>query len=286
MQHVKSFAPIENADAKILILGSMPGETSLRADQYYAHPATCSGASWANWSVLPPNYLTNNGYRRSKRHISRCGMCSVHAAAKAASTPILTTVRSSPTTSRCFFRQHPEITHVFFNGSKAEQCYRKHVPRLPQPATSNTCACRPPARRMPPPPASANWSMAGCSKMPAPNPRRLPAHRLKCAHSNSSRLLRCAPILFATERLLCCRFRQKPVPANLEPLPPPPAFDAAPDGAPDDEPQVTITKQTEQTVEEFRAGGKLYMIKVTPKIGALITWWTIRATANLRAREP
>jgi hypothetical protein len=34
-----------------------------------------------------------------------------------------------------------------------------------------------------------------------------------------------------------------------------------------DEPQVTIIKETEQTVEEFRANGKLYMIKITPKHG-------------------
>ncbi len=33
------------------------------------------------------------------------------------------------------------------------------------------------------------------------------------------------------------------------------------------EPPVTITKQTEQTVEEFRAKGRLYMIKITPKHG-------------------
>jgi len=44
----------------------------------------------------------------------------------------------------------------------------------------------------------------------------------------------------------------------------PPPFD--PNEAAD-APQVTITKQTEQTVEEFRAKGKLYMIKVTPKHG-------------------
>lgn len=33
------------------------------------------------------------------------------------------------------------------------------------------------------------------------------------------------------------------------------------------EPQVTITKQSEQTVEEYRVGGRLYMIKITPKHG-------------------
>jgi len=37
---------------------------------------------------------------------------------------------------------------------------------------------------------------------------------------------------------------------------------------PVDEPQVTITKQSGQTVEEYRANGKLYMIKITPKHGA------------------
>ncbi len=57
---------------------------------------------------------------------------------------------------------------------------------------------------------------------------------------------------------------QPEAPAKIEPPPPPPM--AADDSV--DEPQVTITKQTEQTVEEYRVGGRLYMIKITPKIGA------------------
>ena len=62
-------------------------------------------------------------------------------------------------------------------------------------------------------------------------------------------------------------FAAKPVPANLEPLPEPPPLDASPDASPDDEAQVTITKQAVQTIEEYRVGGKLYMIKITPKHG-------------------
>ncbi|MBI3902274.1 MAG: DUF2782 domain-containing protein [Nitrosomonadales bacterium] len=52
-----------------------------------------------------------------------------------------------------------------------------------------------------------------------------------------------------------------PGPASVPPPPPMDANEAV------DEPQVTITKEVEQTVEEFRVGGRLYMIKITPKIG-------------------
>jgi hypothetical protein len=57
------------------------------------------------------------------------------------------------------------------------------------------------------------------------------------------------------------------IPDNLEPLAPPPPFTAEPEATTDDA-EITIIKQTELTVEEFRSGGKIYMIKVTPKIGA------------------
>lgn len=64
---------------------------------------------------------------------------------------------------------------------------------------------------------------------------------------------------------------------DLQPAPPPPALDANNGAAPKDtpaqegpaegEPPVTITTQKEQTIEEYRVGGKLYAIKITPKHG-------------------
>jgi hypothetical protein len=67
--------------------------------------------------------------------------------------------------------------------------------------------------------------------------------------------------------LVCLSFSayadQPTPPAKVEPPPPPPM--SADDTG--DEPPVTIIKQTEQTVEEFRANGVLYMIKITPKVG-------------------
>jgi hypothetical protein len=52
----------------------------------------------------------------------------------------------------------------------------------------------------------------------------------------------------------------------LQPLPPPPALDPNAQDS-DLEPQVTITKKKDVVIEEYRAAGKLYMIKVTPKVG-------------------
>lgn len=62
-------------------------------------------------------------------------------------------------------------------------------------------------------------------------------------------------------------FAAESAPGNLEPLPPPPAISPGPDETVSDEPEVTITRQAEQTIEEYRVGGKLYMIKITPKHG-------------------
>lgn len=72
-------------------------------------------------------------------------------------------------------------------------------------------------------------------------------------------LLSCASTLAVAGKL----------PDNLQPMEPPPPFEASsPDENIEDAPEITIIKRTGQSVEEFRVGGRLYMIKVTPAEGA------------------
>ena len=56
-------------------------------------------------------------------------------------------------------------------------------------------------------------------------------------------------------------------PPNLQPVPEPPPPPPGHELDPALEPQVTILKLGTDTVEEYRIGGKLYMIKVTPPHG-------------------
>lgn len=60
---------------------------------------------------------------------------------------------------------------------------------------------------------------------------------------------------------------QKAPPANLEPLPEPPPIAPEIASDPELEPQITITRRATETIEEYRVGGRLTMIKVTPKTG-------------------
>lgn len=56
-------------------------------------------------------------------------------------------------------------------------------------------------------------------------------------------------------------------PPNLQPIPEPPPPPPGMELDPALEPQVTIQRRGTETVEEFRIGGRLYMMKVTPAGG-------------------
>ena len=130
---LQSFAPIARLDARLLILGSMPGAASLQANQYYAHPRN---AFWpiieAAWGV--PRSLP---YARRLREVRARGIAvwDVLAQCRRASSLDADIDASSVVVNDFarFLRRHRHIRLIVFNGSGAEALYRRHVlPVLPQ----------------------------------------------------------------------------------------------------------------------------------------------------------
>lgn len=127
MRHIQSFPPIETADARTLILGSMPGEASLRAGQYYAHPQNLF------WRIMGEllgfDQALPYGQRVEALKSARIALWdALHSCRRKGSLDSNIDGGSlAPNDLAAFFRRHPGITRVFFNGAKAEECYRRHV---------------------------------------------------------------------------------------------------------------------------------------------------------------
>ena len=128
---IRGFPPLANPRARILILGSMPGDVSLRAGQYYAHPRNqfwpivCGllGEKTLPAYAARVRLLAANGIALWDVLESCVRKGSLDSAIDDAS--ILVNDFAS------FLRTHPRIARVIFNGAKAETCWRKHVPASP-----------------------------------------------------------------------------------------------------------------------------------------------------------
>lgn len=125
MSHIHSFKPVSNKNARVLILGSMPGKKSLEQHQYYAHP---SNVFWKIMGELV-GAQPSLPYEEKLRLLQSSGIAVWDVLASCVRKSSLDSHIRKETANdfASFFAQHPQITQVFFNGSKAEQCFRKFV---------------------------------------------------------------------------------------------------------------------------------------------------------------
>ncbi len=127
MPRVRSFPPLADAKSRVLILGSMPGEASLAATQYYAHPQNLF------WRILGD--LTGADaalpYAARARALKSCGIALWDVLESCVREGSLDSSIDDATICAnnfaAFYRAHSRIAQVFFNGAKAEACYRKYV---------------------------------------------------------------------------------------------------------------------------------------------------------------
>ncbi len=125
MKRIRSFPPVADENATILILGSMPGKESLRQQQYYAHPHN------AFWKIMGELYCAHPGLPYAQRLHSltsaRIALWDVLKSCERESS-LDSHIRAEQANNfAAFFKRHPHITRVYFNGAKAEQSFQKFV---------------------------------------------------------------------------------------------------------------------------------------------------------------
>lgn len=126
-RHDQCFPAIASKDAETLILGSLPGQRSLQLQQYYAHPQN------AFWKLIEEllGAASPLPYKRRVRILTehKIALWDVLAAAERPGSLDSSIVHASARANdfATFFRAHPRIRRVFFNGRKAEELYRRFV---------------------------------------------------------------------------------------------------------------------------------------------------------------
>ncbi len=122
---ISSFPPLVAPGARILILGSMPGAASLAAGQYYAHPRNVF------WPVMgslfgagPDKPYDERAQILAARGVAVWDVLQFCVRPGSLDSDISDEV---PNDFVSFFRDHPGIGHVYLNGGKAAESYKRFV---------------------------------------------------------------------------------------------------------------------------------------------------------------
>ena len=119
------FPPVCRHDARVLILGSLPGQRSLQATQYYAHPQN------AFWRIM--HELTGAG----GTYEERCSTLVEHGIAlwdvlaesvrPGSMDADIQSHSAQANDFAGFLADHQNVRRVFFNGQKAAQLFQRLV---------------------------------------------------------------------------------------------------------------------------------------------------------------
>jgi hypoxanthine-DNA glycosylase len=134
------FAPVSRTDARVLVLGSLPGQVSLRERQYYAQSRNDFWKIMGALVGASPERAYADRLRALKAH--RIALWDVCASAQRPGS-LDASIRHATVVANdfaAFFRTHPRIRLICFNGRKAADLYRRFVlPGLPKPSQAIRC---------------------------------------------------------------------------------------------------------------------------------------------------
>ena len=132
MDPVTGFSALSLPTARVLVLGSMPGAASLRAQQYYAHPRN------SFWPIMAriAGFDAASPYGERVHALTRAGFAVWDVLRSCVRSGSLDSAIQAgtqvPNDFASFFAEHPGIRVVCFNGAKAATLFARHVtPTLP-----------------------------------------------------------------------------------------------------------------------------------------------------------
>jgi len=127
MSTVTGFPPIVDNNAAILILGSMPSIKSLEEQQYYAHPRN------SFWFIITKLLSDNTEleYEQKKTLLlhNKIALWDVLNSCQRKGS-LDSSINNESTVANdfnTFLNDHPLIKAVYFNGTRAQQEYNKHI---------------------------------------------------------------------------------------------------------------------------------------------------------------
>lgn len=124
---IRSFLPIHGRNARVLILGSMPGIASLNATEYYAHPRN------AFWNIAEALFgiARAQPYAARVRALELAGIAvwDVLAACRRRTSLDSAIEPASVVTNdlRKFLQRNARIGHIYFNGDATRKLYERQV---------------------------------------------------------------------------------------------------------------------------------------------------------------
>jgi TDG/mug DNA glycosylase family protein len=127
MEPSEGFPPVARPDARILVLGSLPGRKSIVASEYYAHPQN------SFWRIMHELFRVAGDYEERCTGLSgsKLALWDVLRASVRPGSLDADIQRDSASANDfgSFLLTHERIELIGFNGKKAEQLFRAMVPK-------------------------------------------------------------------------------------------------------------------------------------------------------------
>lgn len=126
----QSFPPAAREDARVLILGSMPGAASLRAQQYYAHPHNLFWPFMGEIFDAGPNLPYAKRLERLHEHGVAIWDVLAFCERPGSLDSSINRESEMPNDFASFFAAHRKLERIALNGGKAAEAFKRHVVKV------------------------------------------------------------------------------------------------------------------------------------------------------------